>query len=57
MTTLNRKAIENLLTNSPLTLAGSTGKYQLVNHYAQTPVYTARTLPEIRRQITVLLGR
>jgi hypothetical protein len=55
--TLNRKSIDALLDGSALKLTGRSGAYELVNCYAKQATFKAKTLPEIRQRITVILGR
>lgn len=57
MTTLSRKSIDSLLSGSALTLGGKAGAYTLSNRFAQKVVFRAKTLSEIRQQVTVILGR
>jgi hypothetical protein len=55
--TLNRKSIDALLDGSPLKLTGKSGSYELVNRYSTQATFKAKTLPEIRQRITLILGR
>lgn len=57
MATLTRKSIDSLLSGSALSFGGKAGAYILTNRYAQKVVFRAKTLSEIRHQITVILGR
>jgi hypothetical protein len=57
MAVLNRKSIDSLLLGSALKLTGKSGAYALVNHYSNQETFKAKTLPEIRQRITVVLGR